>query len=220
MKPISTVPRALATVDVATGEAGQGAPPALRRLRGARRRRRRRGHGRAGARRRGRWRSSAATRSTEIRRNLEAYLARSRTCSRDAPIRRRPARRARRPAGRRASPPSAALLAERLAAGRTATPTPTSRRAAGKPIAEIFVEDGEPHFRALERDAVRAALAEHDGVLALGGGAVLDRAPGRCSPGGAVVVFLDVGSPTPRRGSASTASRPLLPATRGAQWRS
>ena len=31
---------------------------------------------------------------------------------------------------------------------------------AGKAITEIFVEDGEPVFRALERDAVRVALAE------------------------------------------------------------
>ncbi|MQM26076.1 3-dehydroquinate synthase [Glycomyces albidus] len=45
--------------------------------------------------------------------------------------------------------------------------------AAGKPIADIFVDDGEEHFRALEREAVRRAVAEHDGVLALGGGAVL-----------------------------------------------
>ncbi|NUQ87440.1 MAG: iron-containing alcohol dehydrogenase, partial [Glycomyces artemisiae] len=44
---------------------------------------------------------------------------------------------------------------------------------AGKPIADIFVDDGEEHFRALEREAVRRAVAEHDGVLALGGGAVL-----------------------------------------------
>lgn len=41
---------------------------------------------------------------------------------------------------------------------------------AGKPIADIFVEDGEPAFRALERAAVLQALATHDGVLALGGG--------------------------------------------------
>ena len=47
-------------------------------------------------------------------------------------------------------------------------------RAAGKPVAEIFVEDGEAAFRALERDAVAAALSTHEGVLALGGGAVLD----------------------------------------------
>ncbi|SDL24483.1 3-dehydroquinate synthase [Glycomyces sambucus] len=47
---------------------------------------------------------------------------------------------------------------------------------AGKPIADIFVDDGEDHFRALEREAVRRAVAEHDGVLALGGGAVLSEA--------------------------------------------
>lgn len=44
---------------------------------------------------------------------------------------------------------------------------------AGKPIAEIFFDEGELHFRALERAAVLKALAEHDGVLSLGGGAVL-----------------------------------------------
>ena len=44
---------------------------------------------------------------------------------------------------------------------------------AGKPIAEVFIDDGEERFRALERDAVATALQEHDGVLSLGGGAVL-----------------------------------------------
>jgi shikimate kinase len=44
---------------------------------------------------------------------------------------------------------------------------------AGKPINEVFIDDGEEHFRALERDAVRIALETHDGVLSLGGGAVL-----------------------------------------------
>ncbi|GII78735.1 shikimate kinase [Sphaerisporangium rufum] len=46
--------------------------------------------------------------------------------------------------------------------------------AAGKAVADIFVEDGEERFRELEADAVRGALAGHGGVLALGGGAVLD----------------------------------------------
>jgi shikimate kinase len=45
---------------------------------------------------------------------------------------------------------------------------------AGKSIPEIFVLDGEPAFRALEHEAVATALREHNGVLALGGGAVLD----------------------------------------------
>ncbi len=44
---------------------------------------------------------------------------------------------------------------------------------AGKPIAEVFIDDGEEHFRRLEVDAVALALTEHDGVLSLGGGAVL-----------------------------------------------
>ncbi|OSZ55238.1 shikimate kinase, partial [Streptomyces pharetrae CZA14] len=44
----------------------------------------------------------------------------------------------------------------------------------GRAIADIFVDEGEPYFRAVEKRAVHQALAEHDGVLALGGGAILD----------------------------------------------
>lgn len=51
--------------------------------------------------------------------------------------------------------------------------------ATGKPIAEIFIDDGEEHFRALEREAVARALQEHDGVLSLGGGAVLSESTRR-----------------------------------------
>ena len=45
---------------------------------------------------------------------------------------------------------------------------------AGKPIPEIFIDDGEDAFRALERAVIATALAEFSGVLALGGGAILD----------------------------------------------
>ena len=45
---------------------------------------------------------------------------------------------------------------------------------AGKPVSDIFVQDGEPAFRKLEREAVAAALREHRGVLSLGAGAILD----------------------------------------------
>ncbi len=65
------------------------------------------------------------------------------------------------------------VLAERLGVSLRDTDRDIER-AAGKPISDIFVDDGEAHFRALERAAVAAAIAEHDGVLALGGGAVLD----------------------------------------------
>lgn len=44
---------------------------------------------------------------------------------------------------------------------------------AGMPITDIFVSLGEPAFRKYEEEAVAAALAAHDGVLSLGGGAVL-----------------------------------------------
>lgn len=44
---------------------------------------------------------------------------------------------------------------------------------AGKPVSDIFVDDGEDAFRGLERAAVARALDGFGGVLALGGGAVL-----------------------------------------------
>lgn len=46
--------------------------------------------------------------------------------------------------------------------------------ASGKSISDIFMDDGEPHFRILEYDAVRRALDEHVGVVSLGGGSVLN----------------------------------------------
>ena len=63
---------------------------------------------------------------------------------------------------------------------------------AGKPIPEIFVDDGEPHFRALEREAVVAALTGFDGVLALGGGAILAEGT-RAALRGHRVVYLETG---------------------------
>jgi shikimate kinase len=80
---------------------------------------------------------------------------------------------------------------------------------AGKPIAEIFVDDGEPAFRALEREAVAAALATHDGVLALGGGAILD-AGTRELLRDHTVVFLDVGLAQASRRVGFNRDRPLL----------
>lgn len=76
-------------------------------------------------------------------------------------------------------------------------------------ISDIFVDDGEATFRALERDAVARALAEHDGVLSLGGGAVLD--PGtRDLLAGHTVVFLSVGLADAVKRVGLGTSRPLL----------
>jgi shikimate kinase len=65
------------------------------------------------------------------------------------------------------------LLAERLGVGFLETDEQVETTA-GKPVADIFIEDGEATFRALEREAVARAVAIHDGVLGLGGGAILD----------------------------------------------
>lgn len=82
-------------------------------------------------------------------------------------------------------------------------------RAAGRPVAEIFVDDGEEVFRAMERAAVAAALAGHDGVLALGGGAVLD-AGTRELLSGHRVAFLDVGLADAASRVGLSRARPLL----------
>ncbi len=80
---------------------------------------------------------------------------------------------------------------------------------AGKPIPEIFFDEGEEHFRALERAAVAVALAESDGVLALGGGAIL--APEtRAALRGHRVVFLSVDLADAVNRVGMGAGRPLL----------
>ena len=80
---------------------------------------------------------------------------------------------------------------------------------AGRSVADIFVDDGEPAFRALETAMVRAALTEHDGVLALGGGAVLDPDT-RARLRGHRVIFLDVGLTDAAERVGFARSRPLL----------
>ena len=53
---------------------------------------------------------------------------------------------------------------------------------AGKPVSDIFLSDGETAFRRLEREVIAESLEEVDGVLSVGGGAVLDRTPGKPFP--------------------------------------
>src|SRR6478735_138721 len=80
---------------------------------------------------------------------------------------------------------------------------------AGKEIAEIFIDDGEERFRLLERTAVSEALASHTGVLALGGGAVLDPAT-REALTEHRVVFLQVGLSDAVKRVGLGVGRPLL----------
>ena len=65
------------------------------------------------------------------------------------------------------------LLARRFGAAFTDTDSDVEA-AAGKPAGDIFIEDGEPVFRDLERAAVSRALGSDGAVVALGSGAVLD----------------------------------------------
>jgi shikimate kinase len=80
---------------------------------------------------------------------------------------------------------------------------------AGKPVSDIFIDDGEPRFRALEASTIAAALESFDGVLALGGGAVMDPET-RARLAGLDVVYLtvDFGDAIKRVGLAQ--GRPLL----------
>ncbi|MGC4770934.1 shikimate kinase [Micromonospora sp. DT44] len=80
---------------------------------------------------------------------------------------------------------------------------------AGKSIPEIFIDEGEEHFRALERAAVAAALASGTGVLALGGGAVLAEET-RAALVGHRVVHLSVELPDAVKRVGLGAGRPLL----------
>lgn len=101
-----------------------------------------------------------------------------------------------------------ALLASKLGGALRDTDSDVER-AAGKPISEIFIDDGEAVFRELERTAVAAALDEHQGVVALGGGAVTDAAT-RERLRAHRVVFLDVGLADAASRVGLNRDRPLL----------
>ncbi len=84
----------------------------------------------------------------------------------------------------------------------------------GSSVADLFVTQGEPYFRALEQQAGAAAMAGHDGVVALGGGAVTSPvtrellvAYGR---GGGTVVWLDVDLPSAAKRVGLSRDRPIL----------
>jgi shikimate kinase len=102
----------------------------------------------------------------------------------------------------------AALLAE--AWGVAARDTDADVEAAeDRTISDIFVDSGEARFRELERAAVGEALAQHHGVLALGGGAVLDPVT-RDLLHGQPVVFLRVGLSHAVKRVGLGSARPLL----------
>ncbi|MFI2633738.1 shikimate kinase [Streptomyces collinus] len=88
----------------------------------------------------------------------------------------------------------------------------------GRTIAEIFVDEGESAFRAIEKTAVHRALAEHDGILALGGGAILD-AGTRALLAGQRVAYLSMDVEEAVKRTGLNAARPLLAVNPRKQWR-
>ena len=100
------------------------------------------------------------------------------------------------------------LMADRLGVAFRDTDEDVERFT-GRTVARFFADEGEDRFRVLERAAVRAALDGHDGVLALGGGAVLDPVTRSWLMGGPVVhVDAGVDEILGRRGGVT--GRPLL----------
>lgn len=100
------------------------------------------------------------------------------------------------------------LLAERLGLSFADTDAAVVERI-GKPIAEMFVQEGEPAFRALEREVVAEQLRAGHGVLALGGGAVLAEQT-RALLHEHRVVALDVDLSDGMRRTGMSTARPLL----------
>jgi shikimate kinase len=100
------------------------------------------------------------------------------------------------------------LLAERLGVAFRDSDDDIAAHA-GRSIADIFATDGEPVFRELEEDVIAKALAEHDGVLSVGGGAVMTpRTRERLRAHD--VVFLNVGFATGVQRVGLSTARPLL----------
>ena len=78
----------------------------------------------------------------------------------------------------------------------------------GRTIADIFV-DGEAEFRRIEADVVRAALAEHQGIVSLGGGAITTPEV-REALAGHTVIYLEISAAEGIRRTSGGATRPLL----------
>ncbi|MEU6094881.1 shikimate kinase [Streptomyces sp. NPDC047079] len=109
------------------------------------------------------------------------------------------------------------LLAERLGVGYRDTDDDIVAEQ-GRSIAEIFLDEGEPVFRAIEKRAVHRAVTEHDGVLALGGGAILDEDT-RALLAGQRVVYLSMDVEEAVRRTGLNVARPLLAINPRRQWR-
>jgi shikimate kinase len=91
----------------------------------------------------------------------------------------------------------------------------------GKTITDIFVVDGEPHFRALEVEALKKVLIFENSVISLGGGApISEEAQKVIKNSESHTVFLDVSLATAAPRVGFNRDRPLLLGNPRAQWQS
>lgn len=89
----------------------------------------------------------------------------------------------------------------------------------GKAITDIFVVDGEPHFRAVELETLKHVLTLKDVVISLGGGApISDQAQQLINSSESTVIFLDVSLATAAPRVGFNRDRPLLLGNPRAQW--
>jgi len=89
----------------------------------------------------------------------------------------------------------------------------------GKAITDIFVVDGEPHFRALELQTLTTVLAMDNVIISLGGGApVSEQAQQEIRSSDSMVIFLDVSLATAAPRVGFNRDRPLLLGNPRAQW--
>lgn len=81
---------------------------------------------------------------------------------------------------------------------------------AGKPITEIFASHGERYFRALERAAMSAVLAEPPQVVATGGGWAAEPDNIAAVSGRALLIYLSLAPAEAALRLAGSGDRPLL----------
>jgi len=92
-------------------------------------------------------------------------------------------------------------------------------KSAGKKISEIFVDDGEPHFRALEVEKVKELLQEFEGVISLGGGAPINSEISQILGAASYpVIFIDVSIAQAATRIGFNKDRPLLLINPRQQW--
>lgn len=88
-----------------------------------------------------------------------------------------------------------------------------------KKVIDLFVDNGEEYFRAVEFEALQEVLSEDSVVISLGGGApISSKAQDVLQASNSVIVFLDVSLATAAPRVGFNRDRPLLLGNPRAQW--